>query len=158
MSCWAPSPLVSVILPAYNAEPYLEASIKSILAQTHSNFELFVINDGSTDASLATMQRLATTDSRIKIVDNGNDAVVFYDLGATVADDPEVQEAFTGLSGFVTNFSIPMGEAAASATDYQDFIGEITTLFADPALQPLLTNASPWATTTHDFIVERCGI
>lgn len=44
-------PLVSVILPAYNAEKYLSESINSILNQTFSNFELLIINDGSDDAS-----------------------------------------------------------------------------------------------------------
>src|SRR5688500_4585887 len=64
-------PLVSVILPAYNAEPFLEESIKSILAQTHSNLEVIIINDGSTDGTFATMQRMAAADPRVKVVDNG---------------------------------------------------------------------------------------
>src|SRR4051794_19904090 len=63
-------PLISVILPAFNAEPYLEESINSILNQTYTNFELIVINDGSTDGSLATMERLAACDKRIKVVNN----------------------------------------------------------------------------------------
>ncbi|MBN2922412.1 MAG: glycosyltransferase family 2 protein, partial [Lactobacillus sp.] len=42
-------PLISVILPAYNAERFLEEAIDSILAQTYKNFELIVLNDGSTD-------------------------------------------------------------------------------------------------------------
>lgn len=43
--------LISVILPVYNGEPYIEASIRSILNQTYQNFELIIINDGSTDNS-----------------------------------------------------------------------------------------------------------
>jgi glycosyltransferase involved in cell wall biosynthesis len=43
--------LISVILPVYNGESYIEDSIRSILGQTHQNFELIIINDGSTDNS-----------------------------------------------------------------------------------------------------------
>jgi glycosyltransferase involved in cell wall biosynthesis len=43
--------LISVILPVYNGEQYIEDSIRSILGQTHQNFELIIINDGSTDNS-----------------------------------------------------------------------------------------------------------
>ncbi|MBB3703284.1 glycosyltransferase family 2 protein [Alloprevotella rava] len=45
------SPLVSVLLPVYNAEEYLYEAMESILAQTYSNFEVVVIDDGSSDGS-----------------------------------------------------------------------------------------------------------
>jgi len=44
-----PSPLISVIMPAYNAEKYIGEAIQGVLNQTYTNFELIVINDGSSD-------------------------------------------------------------------------------------------------------------
>ena len=64
--------LVSVIVPIYNAGPYLEQCLDSIVGQTHNNLEIILLNDGSTDGSLSIMQRYATTDDRIKIVDKQN--------------------------------------------------------------------------------------
>lgn len=62
------APLVSVIMPVYNDEKYVEAAIKSILEQTLKDFELIVVNDGSTDGSKEVVERM--TDSRIRLIDN----------------------------------------------------------------------------------------
>lgn len=59
------TPLISIVVPAYNSELWLEATLNSILAQTYSNIEVIVINDGSTDATAEVMQRVAHTDNRI---------------------------------------------------------------------------------------------
>lgn len=93
-----------------------------------------------------------------KIIANGQDSIELYDLGATVADDPEVQAAFTGMSDFIEMYSIPLGQAASSASSGQEFFGTIQSLFTNPEMQTLLQSTPGWATTTHDFIVERCGI
>ena len=64
--------LVSVIVPIYNAGPFLEQCLDSIVGQTHKDLEILLLNDGSTDDSLATMQRYAAQDGRIKVIDKQN--------------------------------------------------------------------------------------
>lgn len=59
-------PLISVILPVYNSQKYIEQSINSILNQTYKNFELIIINDGSTDNSETIIKNIS--DSRIVYV------------------------------------------------------------------------------------------
>jgi glycosyltransferase involved in cell wall biosynthesis len=58
-------PLISVIIPAYNAEKTILRTIESVLSQTYSNFELIVINDGSTDDTLNLITKIK--DNRLKI-------------------------------------------------------------------------------------------
>lgn len=69
-------PLISVLLPIYNGEKYLAEAIDSILAQTATDFELLVINDGSTDDSLAILQHYQSQDSRIRLVSRENKGLV----------------------------------------------------------------------------------
>lgn len=57
--------MISVVLPAYNAEATLEAAIASILDQTDPRFELIVVDDGSTDATAAVVARAAARDPRV---------------------------------------------------------------------------------------------
>lgn len=59
---------ISVIMPVYNKEKYLNKSINSILKQTFNDFELIIINDGSTDKSLDICNEFSKEDKRIKII------------------------------------------------------------------------------------------
>ncbi|MBX3348220.1 MAG: glycosyltransferase family 2 protein [Nitrospira sp.] len=63
-------PLVSVLLPVYNAASYVQEAIESILRQTYRNFELIVVDDGSTDESGRVIQTI--TDPRIRVVHQPN--------------------------------------------------------------------------------------
>lgn len=62
---------ISIGMPFYNAEKYLEDAICSILAQTHQNWELILVDDGSIDGSLAIAQRYAESDYRIRLISDG---------------------------------------------------------------------------------------
>lgn len=69
-------PRISVIFPVYNAERYLDAAVGSVLAQTWRDFELIALDDGSTDGSRAILERIATTDDRIRIVSRPNKGLI----------------------------------------------------------------------------------
>jgi glycosyltransferase involved in cell wall biosynthesis len=69
-------PVISVVMPVYNAAAYLSAAVDSILAQTFTDFELIAIDDGSTDASLEILQQMAERDSRIRIISRPNTGIV----------------------------------------------------------------------------------
>ena len=60
------SPRVSIVIPAYNQADFLEEAILSVLAQTYSDWELLIIDDGSTDSTALVAQKFE--DSRIKYV------------------------------------------------------------------------------------------
>lgn len=65
------TPAVSVLLPFYNAAPTLERAVRSIMEQSFTDWELLLLDDGSTDNSLALAQPLAANDSRIRICSDG---------------------------------------------------------------------------------------
>lgn len=64
--------LISIIVPIYNAELFLDQCLSSISAQTYDNLEIICLNDGSTDASLPIIRRHAQEDPRIRVVDKPN--------------------------------------------------------------------------------------
>lgn len=61
-------PLVSVVMTAYNAGKYVGQAVESIQAQTYPNWELIVVDDGSTDNTLAIVNKIAKNDNRIKVI------------------------------------------------------------------------------------------
>lgn len=65
----------SIIIPIYNASKYLEVCIKSVLAQTYKNFELILVNDGSTDNSLEIAKEFQKKDNRIIVLNKRNGGV-----------------------------------------------------------------------------------
>jgi glycosyltransferase involved in cell wall biosynthesis len=69
MSAVAP-PALSVLMPAFNAAAYLRAAMDSILAQTHRDFELVVVDDASTDATWSILGEYASADARVRLLRN----------------------------------------------------------------------------------------
>ena len=69
------APLVSVIVPVYNVEPWLEECLQSIAAQTLEDFEVIVVDDGSTDASGRIADRFSSEDVRFTVIHQANGGV-----------------------------------------------------------------------------------
>lgn len=63
---------ISVIIPVYNVEPYLQECILSVINQTYRNFEVILVNDGSSDSSRSICLEFANNHQRIKLIDKAN--------------------------------------------------------------------------------------
>ncbi len=68
-------PLVSVIIPAYNAESSIEETLQSVRGQTHQALEIIVVDDGSHDGTAAIVQRHAAEDARVRLITQANAGV-----------------------------------------------------------------------------------
>ena len=85
---------ISIIVPVYNVENYLERCVESILKQTYTNFELLLINDGSTDQSGDLCDQLALRDQRIRVIHKENG-------GLSAARNTGIDHASSDLIGFI---------------------------------------------------------
>lgn len=77
---------VSIGIPVYNAKKYLELAIVSVLSQTHQQWELIIIDDGSTDNSLAIAKRYEKLDSRIRVISDGMNKKLPYRLNQIIQE------------------------------------------------------------------------
>lgn len=69
------NPLVSIIVPVYNAERYLRYCIESILGQTYTNLEIILVDDGASDASPSICNEYAAKDNRITVIHQTNGGI-----------------------------------------------------------------------------------
>ena len=76
MGIWCIGMKVSVVMPAYNAEQYIEVAIRSVLGQSWRELELIVVDDGSRDGTAEIVERLAEEDGRITLLRNAENAGV----------------------------------------------------------------------------------
>lgn len=87
-------PLISIIVPVYKVEDYLDECVRSILAQTHKNIELILVDDGSPDSSPALCDEWARRDSRVRVIHKQN-------AGASAARNSALDVAKGDYIGFV---------------------------------------------------------
>lgn len=66
------TPKIAIVLPVYNVEKYLKECINSIFKQTHSNFSIFAVDDGSTDSSGQILDDFSKSDNRLKVIHQSN--------------------------------------------------------------------------------------
>ena len=86
--------LISIIIPVYNAEKYLDRCLKSVVSQTYQNLEIIVVDDGSTDQSWDIIEKFASTDSRIIKIQQEN-------VGVSAARNRGLEIANGDFIGFV---------------------------------------------------------
>jgi len=63
---------LSIIIPVYNVEEYLEQALTSVINQNYKNFEVIVVNDGSPDNSVSIVEKFMEKDNRIKLINQEN--------------------------------------------------------------------------------------
>lgn len=112
-------PLVSVVMPVYNVEPYLVQAINSILNQTYRNIELIAVNDGSTDGSGRILDEYAKRDARMIVIHQENKGVVAAaNLGSERASGKYVARQDSDDISFVRRIELQVA-ALESNTDVE---------------------------------------
>ena len=120
-------PLLSVIIPVYNAEHYLEDCLESVCGQSFRNMEIICVDDGSTDSSKKILNRVSNRDSRVRVYTKNNgglssarnygieqasgDFIAFVD-----ADDMVLPSMYTAMIEAMIRFNLDM--AGCSFTTY----------------------------------------
>lgn len=157
--------LLSVIVPVYNAEQYLDKCINSILCQSYGNLEIILIDDGSTDRSGAICKELCQKDPRVKYVYKENEGAcfarrdgLFLAVGSYVtfvdSDDylePDIYEKILGWmleqKADIATFAYQMSDTHAVSCD-----------LAKPGIYTGKSKDELCATMIYDEKAYRCGI
>ena len=169
---------ISVIIPVYNTEKYLERCLDSVLAQTHQNFEVICVNDGSTDASESILKRYAEKDKRFKVMKQPNqgqgtarntgldiatgDYILFLD-----SDDQLPDYALAVLLEIALKTNAPVTISRKWTHTQQNLDKNISYEVISPALKNFISDrcifSSPWnklyradILKTHRFISGIC--
>lgn len=115
-------PLISIIIPVYNAETYLRQCIDSVLGQTFHNIEVICVNDGSTDGSAALLDEFAVRDARVRVLSQANAGQgAARNAGLTAAHGEFV--AFLDADDLYPDSSVLADLAAAAARSGADVCG-----------------------------------
>ena len=130
--------LVSIIVPAYNVAEYIESCLNSLLAQTHEEIEVVVVDDGSTDETAAVCAAVARRDARVRIIAQPN-------AGVSAARNRGVQEARGKYVCFVDSDDAAHPDMvarllAALSTLRGSSLVSATNLLKNPQLQPFFSS------------------
>lgn len=165
-------PLVSVIMPAYNAEKYISVAIKSILEQSYQNLELLIIDDCSQDNSLNIMNEFR--DSRIQIIKNTNNLRISLSKNKAIeqangkyiismdADDISKPERVEKLVAFMENNPEVglCGSYVELINKNSKLLGQRQHPITDTKIRKFIFKFSPYthgATCIRKSVLERTG-
>ncbi len=163
-----PSPYFSVIIPVYNAQNHLRETVQSVIDQSFTDFEIIMIDDGSSDDSLAIMLELANHDDRLKVISQNNQGVsVTRNMGAEIArgkflafldaDDiwlPEKLATHYALHHRNTSISVSYGQIAFVETDNLLSLRTYSTVMEHPLTINEIVAENPVCTTSN-LVVSR---
>lgn len=116
------NPLVSVIMPLYNAAPFVEEAVLSVLNQSYTNLELIVVNDGSTDNSMEVLGRIH--DPRLRVISQINQ-------GAQVARNRGISESRGEYLKFLDADDVLYPEALATQVEQMADLADNESVFGD---------------------------
>lgn len=153
---------VSIVVPIYNQEKYLDVSIPALLSQTYQNLEIVLVDDGSTDSSHAIIKRYQSYDKRITVIEKSNgglvdatiagikqatgDYVAFLDPDDTIDDD------------YIANFIYELGDESFDILAmgyYLDNLGTFTPCYLS---ENGIYTGKQLEDLTHHFIYESGNI
>lgn len=166
--------LVSVIVPVYNVEQYIDRCLQSIISQTYKNLEIILINDGSTDLSGRICDNYALNDSRIKVyhIKNGGSSIARnYGLkncngdyiGFVDSDDWIKPKMFTALVEFAESKKLKVVETSSVEAhlvndDHKDSLTPFNPIIEDrnTALKRIIPNKrfAVWRRIYHHSILK----
>jgi len=144
------TPLVSVVIPAYNAETYIAAAVESVLAQTFRDFELIVVDDGSSDS---TASRLAAYEGALRCIRQANS-------GVSRARNNGVEASRGRLVAFLDADDVWLPAKLEKQTRLLESRTDCRTCYtaaivADAALRPIAVDRRPeGAVTAHNLLLR----
>jgi glycosyltransferase involved in cell wall biosynthesis len=143
-------PLVSVVMSVYNEEGYLKDTIDSILAQTLSDFEFIIVNDGSTDSTQDILESYAKIDCRIKLTSNNEN------LGVSKASNLGIEKARGKYIAIIDAGDIANNKRLEKQFDYLEANKEIYVLgtqgrWIDEEKRPIGNSKMPLVVSARDI-------
>lgn len=137
--------MISIIIPAYNAQAYLRECLESVLAQSFSDWEAIVVNDGSTDCTLEIANSYAEGDPRVKAVTTPNRGLSSArNAGLEIAtgewityldsDDMLLPDALSAMAGESAGVDVVIGNMTRTVSDTRSKGGEVRLISGREAL------------------------
>lgn len=149
-----PNPTISVIMPAYNAEKYINEAIDSILAQTFTDFEFIIIDDGSTDSTCAIVE--SYSDSRIRFFKNEHNLGVAATLnrGLDLARGEYIARMDADDISLPTRFE----KQAAYMDEHQDIVvcGTAYCMFGENISEQVIECTTDWRKAKAELLFSPC--
>lgn len=144
------NPLVSIITPVYNGDKYISNAIDSVLAQTYKNFELIIINDGSTDNSFNIINTYLS-DTRVRYFEQNNS-------GVSAARNTAIEHSKGEFIGFLDQDDLWHPEKLEIQVNFLKKHPEVSLVYSDYTILNELKNQSYRLSDAASFDSSRCDV